>query len=222
MSGSNQSKNQICPQCAELNPGEAVMCWACYSPLGSSPTPRPSFASSWHEKVHVALRFVVLGALISSGWWRGKTRFGVLGAALSVVALEFVWEKATERAKSETNGDATRRMADATRRIADTLLLYALRDNAAQAKIFQNEHGLLVQYHIDDEWHEQMKLPHYVWDSLQRELSERNQNGAVKISPSGLRQDELMDPPTTEEADATFTLELTGELTGAQILLTRI
>lgn len=216
MSGSNESKNQICPQCAELNPGEAVMCWACYSPLGSSPTPRPSSASIWREKVSAALRFVVLGALISSGWWRGKTRFGVLGAALSVVALEFAWEKATERARNQ------KQSTDAPRRIADTLLLYALRDNAAQVKIFQNEHGLLVQYHIDDEWHEQMKLPHYVWDSLQREFSERAQNGAVKISPTASRQDELMDPPTSEEADATFTLELTGDSPRGQILLTRI
>lgn len=215
MSESNQSKNQICPQCGEVNPGEAVMCWACYSPLGSSPTPRPSSASIWREKVSAALRLVVLGALISSGWWRGKTRFGVLGAALSVVALGFVWEKATERAKSEAIGNPIRR-------IADTILLYALRDNAAQAKIFQEEHGLLVQYHIDDEWHEQMKLPHYVWDSLQRELSERAQNGAVKISPSASRPDELMDPLTTEEADANFSLELTGESPRAQILLTRI
>lgn len=48
----NQKK---CPKCGELNPPEAVMCWACYTPLSgdggsAAAAPRPAVQSEEREK----------------------------------------------------------------------------------------------------------------------------------------------------------------------------
>ena len=81
---------QNCPYCNEENPGEAVMCWACYTPLGAArnddlePQLPLSDKSVGAKVVSVLGNSAPLGAmagLVASGWLPRAARLPVLGAS---------------------------------------------------------------------------------------------------------------------------------------------
>lgn len=222
-------KNQFCPQCDEDNPLEAVMCWACYSPLkGVKPAPawradgtlntEPTLSKSWRRKAEGAVPLLLIFGLISSGWWRGKTRFGVLGVSSGIVALIFAIQEWNERKNRLLQSEMSEE-ASPICRIADTILLYGIKDEATAIRILCFGRGIKVEYQIDGEWREQMKIPLHVWVPLQKELLLRAQSGGVGVSSHEICR--LKIPrPTAQKAG--FSLRISTETQIPEILLTRI
>lgn len=224
MSDSIQKKTQICPKCWEENPAEATMCWACYTLLsdskfgkGDASPQRPSSQpETWRGKAEMIGGYLLFGALISSGWWRGKTRFGVLGAGLAMVALIEAVNRRKQRVKKVQNG------VEPIRRIADTILLYAIKDNASEVRISRLEHYISVQYQIEGAWREQVKIPLYAWDSLLNEFGDRSENSAVKISPLETQKNELTPPLSSAEQNTRFAVKLSNYPRQVELILTRL
>src|SRR3712207_3632924 len=84
-----------CPQCQELNPKEAVMCWACYAPLtpyGINPN-HSGRGHHWQEYNHFSPPFEEIGiygsicGLFLSGWLPAKYRVPVLLWSLGIGGL---------------------------------------------------------------------------------------------------------------------------------------
>lgn len=233
MTDSTEIQTQSCPKCGEESPVAAVMCWACYSPLGdakpapirlseASPELRFPRLSWWRGKAEIAARIAVVGALVSSGWWRGKTRYGILGAGLAIVALIAAQQKLGEAKRNRRQSDP-RDLQSPICRITDTILLYAIKDKATQVRIKGHPYGVQVEYLIADEWREQMKIPIYVWHSLQNEIQVRAEDGAIRLSLSKVsEQADQLNPLSPDEQNATFSVRILIEPPRAEILLTRI
>lgn len=239
MPESIETKEQICPKCGEGNPAEAVMCWACYTPLsgaqpGTLPAKRGGPISAhepettsrfpqiawWRDKANDVAPFLLVGSLISSGWWRGKTRYGVLSAASAIVAFVMARQKLDEIKSRRRNPDLENSLSP-IHRIVDTILLYAVKDNASQVRITRHERGVQVEYQIESEWREQMKIPLYVWYQLQNELQTRAESGAVNLLPAFTRL-EWIDDLSPAQQNTGFTARILIEPSRAEILLTRL
>ena len=201
-----------CPKCGEESPTEAVMCWSCYSTFpGSNPAPIRTFPGEeelhfpkfrwWQDKAEIAVPVAVVASLISSGWWRGKTRFWVLGASLGCIAAM----KATEK-RAEAPTQDPRDLDSPIVRIADTVLLYALKDEATKVRVTKQEFGIDVEYKITNRWHMQMKIPGYVWKPLKNEFETRAGNGTFSFA--------------REEVSGTFALHILIEPPKQEIVLT--
>ena len=180
--------NIVCPKCGEENPQEAVMCWSCFATLPGidgageraraerEAEARRSDAKRLHirrqeqrEKAKDAARAALLvGALAS---WLASVYFperrGALigtGAACVVALASWLkWEKRAPIKSSLATEDADE--DDPTRRILNTFLLYAVKDGASQVRLRAGI-GVRVHYLIGDEWHEQMRLPAFIWEPL--------------------------------------------------------
>jgi len=143
---------QTCPKCGEANPDEAVMCWACYTPLSEKGAAR---ATTIHHAQ--PLRWLPLlsgGALILYGLAR-RSRSG-LGCALLGSGLVYLStnQHRPKPAEEEDGGPIVR--------IVNTILMYAINDKASEIHVEPQPQGVLIRYRIDDVWRDQMKVPTYV------------------------------------------------------------
>ena len=178
------------------------MCWACYTPLsGVTPdtirlndnepelpfdTPKRRVLQWWEDNSANVAGWLWVGLMTSSGWWPRKKRYWVLGAGSSVAAWLFTQHKRDAERLRHQDGNRDRRdLQSPIVRIADTILLYALKDSATQVRISKQEDGVLVQYEIGGEWHDQMRIPHYVWAALKNEFTIRAGSGAIDFSQDG-------------------------------------
>lgn len=67
-------------------------------------------------------------------------------------------------------------------RIAQTILLYASKENATAIRLTENGKGFRVEYQIEGEWREQMRIPLYIWRPLRQLLLEYVRQGAVQFN----------------------------------------
>lgn len=243
MTDSIEIQTQTCPKCGEESPEAAVMCWACYSPLGNAKLapirpsedepelrfPRPAW---WRGKAEIAAQIAMIGALVSSGWWRGKARFSVLSAGLAGVGIFVGLEKRadSQRAKQrEQNKIDPRDRHSAVCHIADTILIQAITFKTAQVRIRPLEFAEVVDYPvevvflIEGEWSQWMNLPLHLWRPLQNEFQMRAESDALRISSTGLRiENPWWRRLTPADQNAAFALRILIEPPHAEILLTRI
>ena len=174
----NRSRHQDCPKCGEDNPIEAVMCWACYAPLGTQAEAaleqRQAHERAFRfenrlEEFFGALPFGGIALLVTSGYVR-KVRLPLIGAGLLLLASSFAWSKRNE-ARARIQAEEGRPIE----RITDTILLYAVRDGASEIRLRAGV-GIQLHYFIDDDWKEQMRIPGYVWNDLRAHLQEKSDN----------------------------------------------
>ncbi len=169
----NRSRHQDCPKCGEDNPIEAVMCWACFAPLGLEAEAAQAKQQARQravrfekrlEEFFCALPFGGIALLITSGYVR-KVRLPLIGAGLLLLALSFGWSKrsAATAARSQAQEPSP------IERITDTFLLYAVRDGASKIRLRAGI-GVHVHYLIGDQWQEQMRIPGFVWNDLRTHL----------------------------------------------------
>ena len=196
---------QICPKCGEENPDECVICWACYTPLGhrsqrTDATPHEDKSKlTATEKARRAIAnawpLLLIGAFTANGWLPRRARLPVLGACVATVGGIFAEQKWIERKNQQIAEDDE----PPTVRIAQTILLYAAKENATAIRMWENGKGVKVEYQIEGEWREQIKIPIYVWRPLRQLLLEYARQGTVQfkramgLSPekSGFRLDLL-------------------------------
>ena len=187
-----------CHQCGEENIQEAVMCWSCFASLpginGAGERARAEREAESRRReakrlyirrqeqrekakdaARAALFFGALASWLASGYFP-KRRSALVGTgAVCVVALAswLKWEK-----RASTNPSLATEHADEDdpiHRILNTFLLYAVKDGASQIRM-QAGIGIRVQYLIGDEWHEQMRLPAFVWEPLHALLLKTTDN----------------------------------------------
>lgn len=232
MSEITASKTKKCPRCREESPAEAAMCWACYAPLNganlaplqiNSPPPqvRAPQPSWWRDNARSFGGYAISGALVSSGWWRGKTRFAVAGAGALAVALILKSEKrgVQERKQHEVGW---RDEGSAMCRIVDHILLFAIKDNASQVRIIRGKGDVTGQYLLDGEWKERITFPRDIFPDLQKEFLQRGEGGKVHLSASGVRAGVKEFALSDVERATTFSLRILVEPPSAEILLTRL
>lgn len=168
----------LCPKCSEENPDEAVMCWACYTPLnGGDPV-------SSQPGVHLDLdasQLLIGGAfatLVASGWLPKRFRLGALGvAAASFSAYIALHNQEKRRAESATEERT------ATQRIVDHILLDAGKNQATCARLQRFARGVQFTYEVNGQWHTQMRIPSYVWQPLLTELLGRIEKPHASDAP---------------------------------------
>lgn len=164
----NRSRHQDCPKCGEDNPIEAVMCWACYTPLGSGAAVEAARKKRQaHERATrledffcYALPFAGIALFIASGYAR-KIRFPLVGVGLLSFLLSFVWSKRRNVIHARNQAQESSPIEG----ITNTFLLYAVRDGASKIRL-RTGIGTCIHYLIGEEWREQMKLPIYIWSPL--------------------------------------------------------
>lgn len=148
--------------------------------------------------------YLLLAGLVSSGWWRGNTRFLVLGACVGTLAGLFAAEKRDQfRQRQEEMG-----WSDPNELMANSILFYALQDRATRIKLTRQEWSFQVEHEFDDEWHVWMKIPNYVWEPLKNELVQRARQQPFHFSQ--------------EEHSASFRLRILIEPPHEEILLTTV
>ncbi len=192
----------ICLKCGEGNPPEALLCWACYTPLpgkDAGPAESRRMREDW-QKAQYTLEVAPLvtmggctlgGALALSGLTALAKRSpvgaaGVCGALLGLSAIMVSYRR-EQKEQPEAEPVSPRRvtvlstsLADQhsedeppIARIANTILLYAAKDGASEIAVESQLRALRVRYLINGEWHEQMKIPSYVGDELAAEFKGR-------------------------------------------------
>ena len=178
-----------CPKCGEENPAEAVMCWACYTPLHGQSTakevvPKADAEHSSVQKVGHAitdnLPVIPLASLIASGWLSRRARGPVLGVSLLALGGFFIEQRWRERKEAREIGIDEEACESPIIRIAQTVFYYALREKAATIRLRENGRGVSVHYLIEGNWHEQMKIPLYVWRPLRYVLLDYARQGEVQ------------------------------------------
>jgi hypothetical protein len=178
------------------------MCWNCYHSFQKDEQPHFRSLDWWRDKAKTAAPYLLVAGLASSGWWRGKTRFLVLGTCAGVLAWSFAREK---REQSRQRQEAILQ-GDPVERIVNTILFYALKDGATRIRLTRQEWGFQVEYEIDGQWNLQMKIPGYVWQPLQNELVQH-----AKQQPFHFSQ---------EQYSADFRLRIVSEPPHEEIMLT--
>ncbi|MBW3636833.1 MAG: hypothetical protein KY445_10280 [Armatimonadetes bacterium] len=193
--------SKICPRCGEENPSEAVMCWSCYTPLQDDGLQTERHFPSldwWRDRAATAVPYLLVAGLVSSGWWRGKTRFWVLGTCVGVVAWGFAREKRDQSRQKQEAID----QGDPIERIGNTILFYALKDRATRIRLTRQEYGIQVEYEIGGQWIVQMKIPGYVWEPLRDEFVQRARQQPFAFSQeqhsAHFRLRILIEPPHEE------------------------
>ncbi len=181
-------KTQICPKCGEESPAKAVMCWACYTPLGHrsqridvTPYEDKSKLTATEKACAAlsdALPYLIIGAFTANGWLPRRARWPVLGACVATVVGEIAKQKWSERKNQQIVEDEEM----PTVRIAQTILLYAVKDKATAIRMWENGRGVKVEYRIEGAWHEQMKIPRYIWRPLLQLLLGYARKGTVQFS----------------------------------------
>lgn len=180
------SNSLLCSVCGEDNPPEAVMCWACYRPLGAesetetvaAPGERQPFEIVIHQDAAAiarnALAFAALLAGVASGYLPAY-RVLLLGVAVSCFALWSSWSLWDKRISNRHSAEVQAQGEESIVRILDTVLLYAVHDGASQVRLRAGV-GVQVHYLINGEWHEQMRIPAYIWKPLCALLLKRTGN----------------------------------------------
>ncbi len=185
-------KTQNCPKCGEENLADAVMCWACYTPLGAgrASAPVPKAENSTGEKVKKrlsdAVPYMAIVASTASGWLPRRMRLPVLGASASALFGPMLIDILKNRFAKDKTDDAINREGERSPsvRIAETILYYAWRDKAMTTRIEEKGRGIRVCYQIENEWREQMKIPLYVWKPLRQQLLRYARQGEFKLESS--------------------------------------
>jgi len=153
---------QDCPNCGEANPDEAVMCWACYTPLSNVGVANEAGEEGAISiNIAQALRWLPLiggSALILYGLAR-RSRSG-LGGALLGGGLIYLSMKQQQPIPDVAEDEAP------IVRIVNTILMYAIKDNASEIHIEPKIRGVQIFYRVDGELREQMKVPKYVLKPL--------------------------------------------------------
>ncbi|RYG53547.1 hypothetical protein EON80_32600 [bacterium] len=180
------SDSRCCPKCGEDNPEEALLCWACYTPLASpeklqndggalrEDNATKRLEINIHQDAADVLRLTLLVSSLLSWLASGYVprRRGVLiGTGIACLVALVGWFKWDERVAARQS--ALAEGEDPTARILDTILLYAVRDGASQVRLRAGVR-VWVHYLIDGEWHEQMHIPAYVWEPLSSLLIEKS------------------------------------------------
>lgn len=176
-------KTQKCPHCGEENPVDAVMCWACYTPIGAAkasvprPEPAPADEKPLGDKVKRWLSdgvpYAAVASSIASGWLPRKMRLPVLGASLSVLSAEILhseWQNRLNKAEFDDPARARENQKTPAVRIAETILFYAWKEKSAATRIVENGQSVKVRYLIKGEWHEQMVIPRDIWKPIRQQL----------------------------------------------------
>ena len=195
-----------CPKCREENPADADLCWACYTPLGENAKrvaainntavakPQSALEKVGRRVSEVAPPYVGLAGVFAHSWLPRALRWLVLSASLSVLGGPFLLDKRRERAsRGEGPIDAAEMATDGpaetpTERIASTILLYAVKEKVTRIRIEKHGRGVDVFYQIEGEWHEQMKMPLYVWTPLRQKLLDyARQGGLDSVTPNYLK-----------------------------------
>jgi len=183
------SRNLICPKCEEENLPEGEICWACYTPLTEESRryyegrPNEIEAVKRHNKAIERvkrqehwreLRGVLPLCVFSSGvglvggaaslkkqrgWAMGLGILATLGPLLMLLLRFF---KSAEPTSQEDTPP---------QRIADNVLHNAVHIGARQVRLVA---GSIVfgYFLIGDEWHDQMRIPAYIWPELRAHLRE--------------------------------------------------
>lgn len=187
-------KTQQCPKCGEENPSEAVMCWACYTPLGrgrielpsqpqSGPLKDPNDERPALKKLSDALSdswpFLVIAGLAASGWLGRRAGLPVLGAGLAILGGALIQQEWSNRATAPHREPPETEDSPIVR-IAQTIFFYAFKENSSAIRLRNNGRGVTVDYQIEGEWHEQMKIPIYVWVPLRHQLLQYARAGEVR------------------------------------------
>ena len=186
------NENHKCPKCGEESPADAVMCWACYTPLGAgrASAPVPEAETSTGDKVKRelsdAVPYVAIVASTVSGWLPRRMRLPVLGASASALFGPMLIDILKNRFAKDKTDDARNREGEKSPsvRIAETLLYYAWRDKATATRIEERGRGIRVSYQIENEWREQMKIPLYAWKPLRQQLLRYARQGEFKLESS--------------------------------------
>ncbi|BCM92432.1 hypothetical protein IAD21_04312 [Abditibacteriota bacterium] len=176
-----------CPKCGEDCPADSRMCWSCFCPLPDE-NHQPGTGREWAkrewEKLNrevkrreridnakyasrMGLFICALSAIMFSGYLPDYN-IALIGSgwALIIVAVGwFKWDEHVAARQAAAQGEPITR-------ILDTILLYAGRDGASQIRLRAGVDAQ-VHYFIEDTWHEQMRIPGYVWEPLRSLLSEK-------------------------------------------------
>lgn len=189
----------ICRKCGEDNPAEAVMCWACYTPIsgreGESNTP-PTAANQVLWSIASGASVVVPAVLIVAGCLRSRgalrTLFCFLGA---VLASLHICRISLERAADQKRANADDGDLSPIERIANAILIQAVKDKASSIRVQAFQRGCAVHYLIQGEWREQMKVPKYIWKPLMSHLRLRagllddvSERGAMNVTVNNTSQ----------------------------------
>ena len=134
------NKTQKCPKCGEENPAEAVMCWACYTPLSAAkahaprPEPAPADEKPTSEKIKRwlsdAVPYTAVASSIASGWLPRKMRLPVLGASASALLGPMLLAELKHRLAKDKTDVARNHEGERSPsvRIAETILFYAWKE----------------------------------------------------------------------------------------------
>lgn len=175
---------QNCPQCDEENPAKAAMCWACYTPLGAveATVEVETRLQKLGRVASESLPYLLAAALTASGWTGRRARWPILGAGLASVGALVLRQKWEERQSASPPVEITGPDESPIVRIAQTILHYASVENASAIRLRENGRGVDVRYQCAGEWHQQMKIPLYVWRPLRQQLLDYARQGAVQSS----------------------------------------
>ncbi|HEX9997525.1 MAG TPA: hypothetical protein VGB45_10305 [Abditibacterium sp.] len=227
-------KTQTCPRCKQETLAEAEMCWNCDTFLRDdidlSPTEsqtrheddlgvlHPLPPRNWRDQLPGIGMWVLAAGLVSSGWWRGKTRFGVLGAGLGIWAGVVALEKRAETRKK--SAPQPHHHYAAIRCLADLILLEALRDGASQIRLVQlHSSPLRVEYLVDEQWRDGRQIPHRVFARLETEFALRG-GPSYRQTETGVF--EIPTPGMPDEKPSRFELQASREPERAEITLHRL
>ena len=174
-------KEQVCPHCGAVSPAEAVICWACYTPLGArkasaSPSPTiPETEISAKTKlkrwVSDAAPWAAIVGLAANGWLPRRARWPVLGAGLSVLGGPLLLTQWKQLA-GDKSADAAMNEAEKSIsvRIAETVFSCALQAKSNRVRIEESGQSVRFKYQIEGEWREQIAMPLRDWRSLRHQL----------------------------------------------------
>lgn len=251
---SQPSEFQTCLVCGEENPADAVMCWACYTPAGTKDKPgspngptiettlewedefgycHPVPPKTWREKFWRDFPGVFYLAIISAGWWRGKTRFAVLGTGIAGAFVLGKWEDRARRERERAYRQAPPRQDDSGRMV-DSLLRLCVQAGASGLRIVRGEKGLLlIEFRLENQWRPHLKLERGYWTLLESGFTRRIKSNAIKITDFGVmigfsesgrpqRLPPAKVPLSPDEQNASFALRLVNEPPRGEITLMRL
>ena len=174
-------KDQVCPKCGEENLADAVMCWACYTPLGTPPRevkPQPTATEKARPALADAWPYLLLGAFTANGWLPRRARWPVLGACLATVGALFgeqKWRQRKVTASIETQ-------LEPVVRFTHIFLVHANQAEATAMRLHENGRGVRGSLLIAGEWQETTRLPIELWFSMRHLLHQYARNGEIQAA----------------------------------------
>ena len=160
------------------------MCWACYTPFRSQSVPLDVTPQGEPRNVRRALSdaapFLLVGALTASGWMGRRARWPVAGASVIGLGAPLMLDKWRDRKNAAPlTADEEADLPPAFR-IVQTILFYVFVEKSDALRLRENGRGVGVDYRIAGQWHEQMKIPIYVWRQIRHLLLQYARQGEVR------------------------------------------